>query len=222
MKKAAFALTTLAALSAAPLALAQAPTGDPSSGTTPSGMQPGSTTQQAQPGQTQSTQSSTQTQMQTAPGATPPIGRTTTTAADATPIPTTPIHREPDTVTLNQSFRPNRPLLYTGGLIFLGSYVTTAVLTATKVEDGNGDEKMYLPVVGPWLHLADVNEDGTDTALVIGSGILQGAGVLMAAASLFIPEKVPAATIQAGNVKVHLTATSFGRSSGGLGAVGQF
>ena len=125
-------------------------------------------------------------------------------------------------MTLNQSFRPNRPLLYTGGLIFLGTYVTTAVLTAMNVEDGNGDKTMYLPVVGPWLHLADIDEGSTDTALIVGSGILQGAGALLAISSLFISEKMPAATIQAKGVKVNLTATTFGRGSAGVGAVGQF
>ena len=31
------------------------------------------------------------------------------------------------TVTLTQTIRPNRPLLFTGGALFLGSYATTAV-----------------------------------------------------------------------------------------------
>jgi hypothetical protein len=81
---------------------------------------------------------------------------------------------------------------------------------------------MYLPVVGPWLHLADIEEDTTDSLLIAGSGVLQGVGAGMFLASLFIPEKVPAATITAGNVKMNVTPTSYGRGSGGLAAVGTF
>jgi hypothetical protein len=127
---------------------------------------------------------------------------------------------EKDTVTLYQSYRPNKPWLYTGGILFLGTYVPTAALTAAN----DLDRSMYIPVVGPWLHLADQPADAstTDTVLIAGSGVLQGVGVLMMTASLFIPERVPAATIQAGNVKINLTPTTLGRSSAGVGAVGTF
>jgi hypothetical protein len=43
----------------------------------------------------------------------------------------------------------------------------------------------------------------------------------MAVASIFVPEKIPAATIQAGNVKMNMTAASFGRGSAGIGAIGR-
>jgi hypothetical protein len=66
------------------------------------------------------------------------------------------------------------------------------------------------------------SETTLDTALIAGSGVIQGAGVLLGVLSLIVPEHVPAATIQAGGVSVQLTATSYGRGSGGLGAVGQF
>jgi hypothetical protein len=164
---------------------------------------------------------------------------TTTTSAATTPAPitTAPVSTAPspmadpslststssssrDTVTLYQYYRPNKPWLYTGGLLFLGSYVPTAVLTATN----DLDRSLYIPVVGPWLHLADQPQDATttDTVLIAGSGVLQGAGVLMMAASLFIPERVPAATIQAGNVKINVSPTTMGRGSGGIGAAGTF
>jgi hypothetical protein len=40
--------------------------------------------------------------------------------------------------------------------------------------------------------------------------------------SLFIPERVPAATILAGNTTVHIAPTSFGVASAGVGAGGTF
>ena len=96
-------------------------------------------------------------------------------------------------------------LLITGGALLVGTYATTAALTASKMGPGeNGDKTMYIPVVGPWLHLADIKETGKDLGLTIGSGVLQGVGAVLAIASVFVPEKVPTATIQAGNVKMNL------------------
>lgn len=212
MKKITITFTMVAALAAAPAAFAQstpvqgASGGQPAAGAASGGMQ---------------ASGGVSTPIQTTKA---PVGTTTITQADVTPVPPpTTTSRERDTVTLKQSFRPNRPLLYTGSALFLGSYVTTAALTATKVNDDNdrGDRTMYIPVVGPWMHLADIKETGTDLALTIGSGVLQGAGIGLAAASLFIPEKVPAATIQAGNVKMNVAPTTFA-GGGGMGAVGQF
>ena len=145
-------------------------------------------------------------------------------STDSTPLPAMPTVRPTDhsDVTLYQSIHPNRPLLFTGGALFLGAYTTTAVLTATNTENGNGDRTMYLPVVGPWLHLKDIKESTTDTLLIGGSGLLQGVGVGMMIASLFIPEKIPAAVIEAHGVKMTMTATADGRGSGAVGAVGTF
>lgn len=169
----------------------------------------------------------------------PTTSTTTTTAAPAPTITTTPGAAtgemgaagalapppalppgERDTVTLYQRYRPNRALLYTGGAMFVGSYATTAAINATE----DVDRTLFIPVVGPWLHLADRADDAstTGTVLILGSGIVQGAGALLTAASFFIPERVPAATIQAGNVKMNLTPAAYGRGSAGLSAVGTF
>jgi hypothetical protein len=255
MDKVRFALTTIAALAAAPAALAQstgagsAPpsTSDPHAGHTMTPPSSSTTTSSAGAAvsagptgasvQTTPPTTTTTTPGTTVPGTmgpgtvqtstpppvqttTVPVGTTRITQAEMLPPSTTPPTRE--TVTVKQSFRPNRPLLITGSALFVGSYATTAALTAADLYDGAGDRSMYIPVVGPWMHLASFSDSGWDQALVIGSGIAQGAGVGLAIASLFIPEKVDAATIQAGNVKVNLTATSMGRGSGGIGAVGSF
>lgn len=158
---------------------------------------------------------------------------TTTTTAAAAATPTiggavdSPLAPQPvlepeqrDTVTIHQQYRPNRPLLYTGGAMLVGSYATTAAINATE----DVDRTLFIPVVGPWLHLADRADDAstTGTVLILGSGILQGAGALLTAASFFIPERVPAATIQAGNVKMNVTPAAYGRGTAGLAAVGTF
>jgi hypothetical protein len=209
MKKAALALTTLAALTVTTAALAQETTeGGPTSTV------PGATTPSAPAPQAPITP--------VAPA--PQTGTTTITAADATAAPLAavpPPTRE--TITVRQSYRPNRPLLYTGSTMLLSSYAATAAVTATQnIRDANGDQSLYIPVAGPWLHLANTSHNTRDTILIAGSGVAQGAGLLIGALSLLVPEHVPAATIQAGGIKMNITATSYGRGSAGIGAVGQF
>jgi hypothetical protein len=151
---------------------------------------------------------------------------TTTTGNDTTAGPSAPEPRDRGTVTVTRSMTPNRPWLIIGGSLLVGSYVPTAVISGTQgrqVEDAN----LMIPVAGPWLNLADRRCDGCsgetgNIAMVIGSGVLQGVGAGMMIMSFFIPEKVEAATIQAGPVKLHVGPTQVGRSGMGLGTVGVF
>ena len=59
-----------------------------------------------------------------------------------------------------------------------------------------------------------------DGSLTMGNMML--AAESLGLASIFIPEKTAAVTIQAKNVKMNLTPTSYGRGSAGFGAVGTF
>lgn len=157
-------------------------------------------------------------------------GTTTTTAAPIEDTTTAgPVAAAPpshDTVTVTRKLTPNRPLLITGALLLTGSYVTTAVIQQSSGRDVQ-DSNLLIPVAGPWMNLADRDCDGCNNetrnvALVIGSGVLQGVGAGMMIMSLFVPEKVEAATIQAGPVKLHLGPTQMGRTGMGAGAVGLF
>ena len=60
-----------------------------------------------------------------------------------------------------------------------------------------------------------------DQSWTAGSGVLQGLGAVLAVTSFFVPEKIPAAVVTAGPVKMHITPTA-GARAGGLGAVGTF
>lgn len=199
MNKVAFALTTLAALAVARVAFAQEAGTDP---------------------QDPSKASATPTPA--------PADSSVTTITSAEPPPPPPVApmvplQQRETLVAKQSIRPNRPLLITGLSTFVGSYVTTAALTGAAVmRHGKADRTMYMPIAGPWLHLRTVREGTLDTLLIAGSGIIQAAGVAVSVLSLIIPEKIPAATIEAHGVTVNLTATSFGRGSAGVGATGQF
>jgi len=156
--------------------------------------------------------------------ATLPTSTTTTTSADTDGVPVTRAGGE--NTTLYNKVRPNKAMLITGGFMFAGAYATTAALTAAS-DGSNVDKTLYIPVVGPWAHLGDSSATATnntaDTLLVAGSGVIQGVGVGLAIASLFVPEKVASATVRASNgTKVQFAPTSYGVGSAGFGAVGTF
>lgn len=154
-----------------------------------------------------------------------PVGQATLTSAEddgsAAPVNTNVEPKNRDSVTLYQTVRPNKPLLFLGGGLLVGSYVTTAAVTAASDSPGR-DERLYIPIVGPWASLADGGLSTRDAVLTAGSGVIQGAGAAFLIASFLVPERIPAATIQAKNVKLNVAPTSFGAASAGLGAVGTF
>ena len=90
------------------------------------------------------------------------------------------------------------------------------------------DNKLYLPVVGPWMDLehrdCDVNDCGDDTfgkVLLVGDRALQGIGALTLRLSFVIPEstKKPWYLIGDQNLTV---APQVGTGVTGLQAVGVF
>lgn len=146
-----------------------------------------------------------------------PFGTTTVTAAPMDQ----PGAEEP-------SVRMNMPLIYTGAAAFAAGYVPAAAFGAFS--DRDSDRSLLAPLVGPWIALgerdcsggdAPCSNEGLDKALMITSGVVQGAGVVAVALGLFIkpPERtaLPIATAP----KVHFTPMSF-RAGAGVGAVGTF
>jgi hypothetical protein len=148
-----------------------------------------------------------------APSAVAPASTTTTTSAA--------LETEPRYT----SVRPNRPLLFAGGALFLAAYAPTVILT-TATSNSKTNQVLYIPLVGPWVRLASppstTSVTTVDTMLVIGSGVVQGIGAVLMATSIFIPGRVPLPTLQAGDTKIYFGPTSFGVTSAGAGAVGSF
>jgi hypothetical protein len=114
--------------------------------------------------------------------------------------------------------------------MFVISYGASAIVGA--MSDRDADKRLFIPVAGPWMNLADRGCNaaapcgkGEDVAkaMLITSGVVQGAGVLAALGSLVIPEstttseRVRSAALKPG---VHIVL-SLGRGVG-LGAVGRF
>jgi hypothetical protein len=141
---------------------------------------------------------------------------------EATPTPTRPIVQEPYiAASAERSSLPNGGLLATGVVVLGASYGASAIGAARS--DSETDDKLYYPVVGPWmaLHDRDCSADPCsrktlDTTLLIGSGVLQGVGALSIVMSLFVPTKTTHSWYLIGNDDLNVTPVG---SSGELGAV---
>lgn len=125
-----------------------------------------------------------------------------------------------------KSTLPNRPLLITGAVLLGGAYGASAIVAATS--NRLEDEKLYYPVVGPWMDLnerdCNANPCSTktlDQVLLVGSGVVQGLGALSLVMSLVVPEKTTRRWYLIGNESLSV-APQVGRYSTGLSAVGRF
>lgn len=132
-----------------------------------------------------------------------------------------------------RSTRPNRPMLATGGVLFAASYGASVIVAAAS--DTDGDERLYIPVVGPWLDMAErectigecSSREDFNNVLLIGSGVAQGLGVGLAIASFLVPEKREVRVTKANGPavaykpEIKVTPISL-RGGGGIGAAGTF
>jgi hypothetical protein len=141
--------------------------------------------------------------------------------------PSGPILQEPYIdATTERSSLPNTPLLVTGVVVLGASYGASALGAARS--DTETDDKLYYPVVGPWMALKDrdcnvdpCSRKTLDTTLLVGSGVLQGLGALSVVMSLFIPRTTTHSWYLIGNDDVNVTPVG-GYGELGAVAVGRF
>ena len=133
---------------------------------------------------------------QTAPQPAPQTTNTTTvTPAAPAPTPVVVVNPQnqpaPMTTTVEPQYETvydsyNAPVFTTGAITFLGSYGASVIYAGSS--DHAGADRLYVPVVGPWLALNDwgncpienSNCDNTTTAkvLLVADGVFQAAGVI--------------------------------------------
>jgi hypothetical protein len=125
---------------------------------------------------------------------------------------------------------PHETLLSTGMGLFIMSYGPSVV--AGAMSDRSEDKRLFVPVAGPWLNLAHRDcranpcgeTEDVARAMILTSGVVQGAGALMTLGSLLIPERTTISERPRGasaKPEVKVVPVSFGTGAG-IGAVGRF
>ena len=112
---------------------------------------------------------------------------------DPQPARTTIIRDEPESYEVYDAW--NAPVFATGALVFAGSYGASAIVASTS--DHPGADRLYVPVVGPWLALNDwgdcpieqprCDEETTDKVLLVADVVFQAAGVITMISGLLSP-----------------------------------
>jgi hypothetical protein len=127
----------------------------------------------------------------------PPQDQPPVVIVNPPPPTTTTYTTEPQYETTTETW--NAPMFTSGALVFLGAYGASVVVAATSEDDtiDRGNDRLYVPVVGPWLALNDrpdcpvENEscdmETTKKVLLVADGVLQGAGVITMVAGLLSP-----------------------------------
>jgi hypothetical protein len=128
--------------------------------------------------------------------------------------------------------KPNTDLIASGIFTIGIPYVASAAV-ATQSEHP-GDDKLFIPVAGPWLDLLNrgscggVNETLCDTetfykVLLVGDGVLQGIGALEVLGGLVFPDSRPIGMARRPTgPSVRVSPAPVGRTGYGIGAVGTF
>jgi hypothetical protein len=141
---------------------------------------------------------------------------------DPQPARTTVIARDPETYEVRDAW--NAPMFATGALVFAGAYGASAVVAATS--DNPAAERLYVPVVGPWLALNDWSDcpieeprcdrTTTDKVLLVADGVFQAAGVITMVSALLTPTTRTVVgnprTVDKSKIKLSPTARGFALS----------
>lgn len=111
----------------------------------------------------------------------------------------------------------NAPVFATGALVFGGSYAAAAI--ASSESNHPGADRLWVPVVGPWLALNDwgncpianpsCDTNTTDKVLLIADGVFQAAGLITMVDGVLMPSHHRVIQRTA-DTKVHVTPTGNG------------
>jgi hypothetical protein len=121
----------------------------------------------------------------------------------------------------------NAPMFATGAVVFAGSYGASAVVASQS--DHVGADRLYVPVVGPWLALNDwgdcpieqprCDSNTTDKVLLVADGVFQAAGLVTMVSSLLSPTHH---TVYGARVAKEENKTRVTPTHNGFAVVGRF
>jgi hypothetical protein len=157
---------------------------------------------------------------------------TATSLAQGTAVVAQPPTRPAPAETITTGYSgPNRAMLGSGVAVFGLSYVPAVIVASQSPQ--SVDSKLYIPVAGPWLDLANrpscgagaapCDEEGRNRALVAVDGAFQGLGALLTVGSFLMPEhkQVVTTTVGVDKPEVHFGPARLG-SGYGVSAYGSF
>jgi hypothetical protein len=138
----------------------------------------------------------------------------------------------PRPVVESSSSGPNA-YLFRSGLFTLGVAYIPALVVALE-SDRSADNRLYAPIVGPWLDLGSRGDEcsggecGNETVnkvLLVTDGVFQGLGALQILSSFIFPSR-SAVTLSRDDgstlASFSVTPASFGHGANGVMAIGQF
>ena len=124
---------------------------------------------------------------------------------------------------------PNRSLIGTGLVTFGLAYIPAVVVASQSPQ--SPDHHMYVPVVGPWLNLANrpacgpeaiaCDTETTNKVLIGVDGVFQGIGALTTIVGFLTPEHEHE-VVTTSKPSVHLSPARMGAGGYGLAAFGNF
>lgn len=131
----------------------------------------------------------------------------------------------------SHAYYPNVPLIVTGGVLFLGTYIPSLVVAGESSDDA--DRRLAVPIVGPWLDIAErggcpvasrnCDDETTNKVLLVGDGVLQAVGTIAFVTGFLTPGRAATTETTATKAKIRFTPMQLGRgASMGAGFVGTF
>ncbi len=140
-----------------------------------------------------------------------------------------PIPYSPQYETVYDDYNPG--MFFTGAAVFAGAYGASVIVAAN--DDKRGNDRLYVPVVGPWLALNDrgscditlskCDNETTAKVLLVADGVFQAAGIIGMLDGILQPSshRVIARTAKV-DTKVHVTPTTMGNDGQGVAVFGHF
>jgi hypothetical protein len=135
---------------------------------------------------------------------------------DPQPARTTVVRQTPESYEVTDAW--NAPVFATGAVVFAASYGAAAIVAGTS--DHPGADRLYVPLVGPWLALNDwgdcpienprCDENTTEKVLLVADGVLQAGGVITMVTGLLSPTTHTVYQRTASNKTIKVTPTHNG------------
>ncbi len=126
----------------------------------------------------------------------------------------------------------NAPVFATGAVAFAASYGASVIVAANSSQDelDRGNDRLYVPVVGPWLALNDrgscpiekssCDNETTAKVLLIADGVFQAAGLITMVTGVLSPSH-HTRVVRTADTKVHAAPVAMAHG-GGLTVFGRF